>query len=462
MSTQPNQTIALPPYVTIENFNPQFVGLEDVVEKPVPGSNGAQKYKEAAAFYMYGGARRSEFLLELPPCTVKYGISEQQAMPQQGQQGQAPGPQQYQQQQFQGMAPGQPQAQKKKDEFTMNITFGSDDFGTRSVAVIDGLHDALVNKVFEKKAGFGMFQTSLNTIKETMKNPAYRPFDKTTGQLIQGKPTTMYVKLLYKKMGQGRVQKTLFTDLNGVPLETHPNPKARVAWHQMMGMEMKIIPMIHVKGIYHSTKPSIQMTMISAIVIDIRPPNTQSYQIQTAQRYLADNPDAQKTLEERISMLSMMTPGPEQHPESTASDLDASAKPGSQQPGSQQQYQQGGPQQQQQYGAQLPVAPGAGQSQSQYQQQAFNIPGAVPMTPQQFQQPAGPSNAVNIPQYAPQPTPGQIPYVGAQPTPSRGGIPVMGGDPQMQSISGAPLQYSNAAAFMQQQQTFARPAVMGQ
>lgn len=146
-----------------------------------------------------------------------------------------------------------------------------------------------------------------------LKNPIYRARDEVTGEVIQGRSPSMFLKL-FSRGKPPLIEQTLFTGLDGKP----------IPWALMKGVEMKFIPLIHVKRIYvGGGKASIQMEVISAVVTSIRARNTTSLQIGTIQRLqharpeLADSVAAQLaklTIDRQDHMLdSAVPPSPEQN-----------------------------------------------------------------------------------------------------------------------------------------------------
>ena len=114
-----------------------------------------------------------------------------------------------------------------------------------------------------------------------LKNPVYRARDEVTGDVIQGRAPSMFLKL-FSRGKAPMVEQTLFTDLNG----------KTIPWALMENVEMKFIPLLHVKRIYvGGGKASIQMEVVSAIVTSIRARGTATRQLGTAARLLENRPE---------------------------------------------------------------------------------------------------------------------------------------------------------------------------
>jgi hypothetical protein len=127
-----------------------------------------------------------------------------------------------------------------------------------------------------------------------LKNPIYRARDEVTGEVIQGRAPSMFLKL-FSRGKAPMVEQTLFTGLDGKP----------IPWALMAGVEMKFIPLIHVKRIYvGGGKASIQMEVVSAIVTSIRARNTTTRQLGTIQRLQQARPELADTVAAQLAKLT--------------------------------------------------------------------------------------------------------------------------------------------------------------
>jgi len=126
------------------------------------------------------------------------------------------------------------------------------------------------------------------------KNPIFRPFDQVTGNIIEGKAATMFIKVI--KRGSGYLEtKTLFTGLDGKEID----------WRLLQGVEMSFIPMINVEKVYIGATMSLQIKLVSAIVTDIVARNSISLQVETMAQLRATNPDLENKLAEQIKKLEI-------------------------------------------------------------------------------------------------------------------------------------------------------------
>jgi len=115
-----------------------------------------------------------------------------------------------------------------------------------------------------------------------------------TSALIEGRARSMFMKL-FRKGKPPMVEETLFTGLDAKP----------IPWTLLDKVEMKFIPLLHIKGMYIGGKPSIQTEMSSAIVTSIKARNTDSQQMQTIKSLTAANPELADRVAAQIAKLSM-------------------------------------------------------------------------------------------------------------------------------------------------------------
>lgn len=125
------------------------------------------------------------------------------------------------------------------------------------------------------------------------KNPLYFPTDPATGERLPGRNPSMFAKLI--KYGTGASEmKTLFTGLDGKP----------IPWELLKNVQMRFIPLFHMRRIYVASKVSIQFNMVSAIVTDIKPAGSESAQTPTLERLLKLDPNGQSKFEAQLAKLT--------------------------------------------------------------------------------------------------------------------------------------------------------------
>lgn len=127
-----------------------------------------------------------------------------------------------------------------------------------------------------------------------LKNPVHRPRDEVTGELIQGRNPSMFLKL-FSRGKPPMVEQTLFTGLDGKP----------IPWTLLTGVEIKFIPLIHVKRIYvGGGKASIQMEVTSAVVTSVRARNTSTRQTGTIERLKGARPELADAVAAQLAKLT--------------------------------------------------------------------------------------------------------------------------------------------------------------
>jgi len=155
---------------------------------------------------------------------------------------------------------------------------------TGSCFILQQLKGAVKLYDFNAQAPGGLF-----------KSPIYRPRDEVTGDYIQGRAPSMFLKLFSRGYG-GSVEQTLFTDL-----ECNPIP-----WEYLRSVELKFIPLFHVKRIYcGGGKASLQMEVKSAIVTSVTARNTTTRQTATIERIKQSRPEVVSTVAAQIAKLSI-------------------------------------------------------------------------------------------------------------------------------------------------------------
>lgn len=128
-----------------------------------------------------------------------------------------------------------------------------------------------------------------------LKNPIYRARDEMTGEVIQGRAPSMFLKL-FNRGKAPMAEQTLFTALDGKP----------IPWTLMQGVEMKFVPLLHIKRIYvGGGKASIQMEVVSAVVTSIHARNTTTRQLGTIQRLQAARPELADTVAAQLAKLTI-------------------------------------------------------------------------------------------------------------------------------------------------------------
>jgi len=132
------------------------------------------------------------------------------------------------------------------------------------------LHRSAAQQLGKFKGKVGLFDFNPEHPGSTFKNPIYWHRDTVTGERVKGKNPSLWVKLNHY-----RNNKTLFTDLNETPID----------WSLLTEVEMKLLPLIQVEKIYvGGGKASLQLKLVSAVVVDVAPVGTRTRQTRTIDR----------------------------------------------------------------------------------------------------------------------------------------------------------------------------------
>jgi len=240
--------------------------------KQIPDQPG-QNYQEIILQYNYGtkeNPKVSQFLMEWPIVYSNGGIIEKE------------------------------ESSKFKDgrsrySYSMMISLPQQDHNVSLlIQRMNDVHSACSYIIGQFKTALKMYDFDANRPGGLFKNPLYFPRDQTTGSPIEGRDPTIFLKL-YKRGFGATEERTLFTDLEGKPIN----------WQLLKGVEMKFIPLVHVEKIYvGGGKASLQLKMVSAVVTWIAAKNTVTKQMETIKKYLHKNPEASQNLAEQITKLS--------------------------------------------------------------------------------------------------------------------------------------------------------------
>jgi hypothetical protein len=125
------------------------------------------------------------------------------------------------------------------------------------------------------------------------KNPVYRPRDEATGDIIQGRAPSMFLKL-FNRGAPPMVEQTLFTGPDQKP----------IPWTLLTGVEMKFIPLVHIKRVYVGSKASLQMEVVSAVVTSIKARNTSTLQTSTIHNLQQNRPELSDTVAAQLAKLT--------------------------------------------------------------------------------------------------------------------------------------------------------------
>lgn len=126
------------------------------------------------------------------------------------------------------------------------------------------------------------------------KNPMYFKRDQVTGKIMEGRNPSMF-----GKMNNRNNYKTLFTDPFGNIID----------WNILTDVELKLIPLFQYEKIYvaSSGKSSLQVKLISAIIVDIKKINSETKQKSSSalEKYMDSNKGLGDLVSSQIAQITM-------------------------------------------------------------------------------------------------------------------------------------------------------------
>lgn len=148
------------------------------------------------------------------------------------------------------------------------------DWGKTVVKCITDIQNALVEKILPIKGQCGLrnMQKSIPFL-TGFKDYIYRPSDKKTGDRIEGRNPSLFVKL------DQSYNRTTFTAINEQVLP----------WDTLKGVNMLLVPMLHVSHLYiGGGKAAVQIKLASATVISVEEASNAAMQKDTIAKYSSD------------------------------------------------------------------------------------------------------------------------------------------------------------------------------
>lgn len=268
-TTQHEQHTTNQSFVTYDEYSTPNLTCTPAEPKTVPdGPSKGTPYHMIPFLYNYGTVehrRLSDFLLEGSEVSTSFGI---QSKPN----------------------------QSGRLEHSIMVSFDVNDGAqARFIETMNQIHGGAAYILQQMKGTVKLFNFNAQMAEATgLKNPIYRPRDELTGEIIQGRKPSYYFKL-FQRGKAPMVEQTLFTDLNGKP----------IPWTLLQGVDMKFIPLIHIKRIYvGGGKASIQMEVVSAVVTSVRARNTATQQLSTINRLQHERPELVDTVSAQLAKLT--------------------------------------------------------------------------------------------------------------------------------------------------------------
>lgn len=262
-------------YVTYTHFSTERLTASQPEPKVVPGTGPgsnppvpAQNYYQIPLLYNYGidCSRLNDFLLEGPELESSTGIRSSPA----------------------------PSGNGRLDH-AIPVRFDlNDPEQKRFIDVMNSVHKSCAYILGTMKGAVNLRFFDPNNPDGLFSNPVYRPYDKVSNQFIEGRAPSMFLKL-FSRGKPGMEEQTLFTGVDG----------NTIPWALMQGVEMKFIPLIHIKRIYVGSKASLQMEVQSAIVTSIRARNSAPKQLATLQRLQQEKPALVDAVATQVARLTM-------------------------------------------------------------------------------------------------------------------------------------------------------------
>jgi hypothetical protein len=273
-STQPAET-PLKGYISFAEYTNARLSCTPAETKTVPGTGPnanppctAQTYFQIPLLYDYGlnGTKAlNEVLIELSEIRSDYGIQ----------------------------AKIGPSGRTEHSIMAKLDPSNADD--VQMIGAIDQLYGACAFIVQQMRGAVRLpqFQASM-AVQIGMRNPVYRPYDPVTGDPIEGRSPIMFLKL-FSRGKPPMVEQTLFTGPDG----------KTIPWSLLQGVEMRFIPLVHVKSIYVGSKPSIQMEVVSAVVTSTRARGSAPRQLATLAKLQHDRPELADAVASQLAKLTM-------------------------------------------------------------------------------------------------------------------------------------------------------------
>lgn len=274
-------------FVDYTDVVPQNIGCTSPEEKQVPKQ--PSKYHQVTLNYNFGTEKEpmlDNFLLQLPPVRST-GITEKDEL-------------------------------DGRKSYSMYVPLTLNDDKVRLfLQKFQECYKRTAELLGSVKTQVKMFKFDPNNPGEGMhiyRHPIYWPIDKTTGEVINGKNPSMYLKLV--KRGSGIYEeKTLFTGLN----------QQEISWDYLINVDMVFIPLVHVEKLYIGAggKATLQLKVVSAVVKEIYARNTVSKQMATIDQLISSDSSAVSKFEEQLNKLyaqrNGLTSSSTHHPPTTSS-----------------------------------------------------------------------------------------------------------------------------------------------
>lgn len=257
-----------------ENFSGTNIQASEPKAKTFSSTQGTQTYHETPLLYNYGTSTApiiDQCFIEFPAVTTNGGIV-------------------YQSETKKSKNPGE--ENYNKETYSMMFVFDLKNSEIPGfLGKMDELHHGVAQAILPWKGKIGLRHLDPKNPEATgLKNPVFYKLDQITNERVKGRNPSIWVKLNHWKNN-----KTLFTDLNGTPID----------WSLLNEVEATMVPLMHVEKVYSGATTSIQFKMVSAVIIDIAPLNTRCKQVSTVEKYKQKYSGLAEKVASQLAQVSM-------------------------------------------------------------------------------------------------------------------------------------------------------------
>lgn len=240
-----------------ENFDGSKIESSEPKSKTFQSTQGQQTYHETPLLYNYGTSEKKiidQCYIEFPAVTTTGGIVYQSEV-KKSTKSKNPGEENY-----------------NKETYSMMFVFDlKNPEMEKFLKKMDELHVGVAHALVPWKGKIGLRHLDPKNPEATgLKNPVFYKLNQLTNERVDGRNPSIWVKLNHWKNN-----KTLFTDLEGNPVD----------WSLLTDVEATMVPLMHVEKVYSGATHSIQFKMISAVILKVVPLNSQSKQVSTMEKY---------------------------------------------------------------------------------------------------------------------------------------------------------------------------------
>lgn len=271
---QLQQLPKVPTKATCNNFNEKFIIFSQPILKKVPSPKDQQDaqeqtYHQIVLSYNYGLGDFpvvDEFFFEFCEVTTSQGLVSKLNM-------------------------------QRRMEHSILIKFdATSKENDKVIDCINRIYSACVLPIFNSRGIIRLPEFDAQRPAALFKNPVYRPRDKLTLELLEGRALSMYLKC-FTRGTYPYIEQTTFT---------HPgDTKIPISWEMLRFAEIKFIPLVQFKNIYCGTKASIQMEMVSAIVTKITPRGGSRRQDDTAAELRESRPELADSVAAQVARMAI-------------------------------------------------------------------------------------------------------------------------------------------------------------